>query len=106
MLFVFKDDKYGNSSYNDTIWAYLGPESLDFKKFYYTTDDPPSNSTTYHLAVYIEEEHIGDDCYLHINVINHYYEDVYIDGYSRLRLLQIGGSASGSTSGTTSFKLW
>jgi hypothetical protein len=83
-----------NGSYNDSIWAYIGPESLDFKSFYYTVDDPPINSTTYHLAVYIEEEHIGDSCYLHINIINHYYEDVYIDGNSKIRLLQIGGAAS------------
>ncbi len=91
---VIKDVAGGNGSFNDTIWAYLGPESLDFRKFYYTTDDPPTPSTTYHLAVYIQEEDIGDDCYLHINVINHYYEDVYIDGNSKIRLLQIGGSAS------------
>jgi hypothetical protein len=92
---VIEDDVgIGNGSYNDSIWAYLGPESLDFKKFYYTTDNPPDENTTYHLAVYIEEEHIGDDCYFHINIINHYYEDVYIDGNSKIRLLQIGGAAS------------
>jgi hypothetical protein len=93
-LAVIQSDIYGNGSFNDSIWAYLGPESLDFKKFYYTIDNPPTNSSTYHLAVYIEEEHIGNDCFLHINVINHYYEDVYIDGNSRIRLLQIGGAAS------------
>jgi hypothetical protein len=93
-LAVIKSDIYGNGSFNDSIWAYIGPESLDFKKFYYTIDNPPTGSSTYHLAVYIEEEHIGDDCFLHINVINHYYEDVYIDGNSRIRLLQIGGAAS------------
>jgi hypothetical protein len=73
-LAVIQPDIYGNDSFND--------------------DDPPTNSSTYHLAVYIEEEHIGNDCFLHINVINHYYEDVYIDGNSRIRLLQIGGAAS------------
>ena len=93
-LAVIQSDVYGNLSFNDTIWAYIGPESLDFKRFYYTIDDPPTNSTTYYLAVYIQEEHIGDECYLHINVINHYFEDVYIDGNSRIRLLQIGGAAS------------
>ncbi|UCE38063.1 MAG: type IV pilin N-terminal domain-containing protein [Thermoplasmata archaeon] len=93
-LAVIEDAAFGNGSFNDTIWAYLGPESLDFKKFYYTIDDPPTNSSTYHLAVYIQEEHIGDDCFLHVNIINHYYEDVYIDGNSKIRLLQIGGAAS------------
>jgi hypothetical protein len=94
-LSVIKDDTgSGNGSFNDSIWAYLGPESLDFKKFYYTTDDPPTNATEYHLAVYIQESHIGSDCYLHINIINHYDDDVYIDGNSKLRLLQIGGAAS------------
>jgi hypothetical protein len=94
-LSVIRDDTgQGNGSFNDSIWAYLGPESLDFKKFYYTTDDPPINTTEYHLAVYIQEDHIGTDCYLHINVINHYDHDVYIDGNSKLRLLQIGGAAS------------
>jgi hypothetical protein len=94
-LAVIEDETgSGNSSFNDSIWAYLGPESLDFQKFYYTTDNPVTNSTTYNLAVYVEKEHIGDDCYYHINIINHYYEDVYIDGNSRIRLLQIGGAAS------------
>jgi hypothetical protein len=94
-LVVIKDDVgLGNGSYNDSIWAYIGPESLDFKKFYYTTDDPPDENTSYHLGVYIEEEHIGNDCYFHINIINHYYEDVYIDGNSKIRLLQVGGAAS------------
>ncbi len=93
-LAVIQSDVYSNLSFNDTIWAYIGPESLDFKRFYYTIDDPPNNSTTYYLAVYIQEEHIGEDCYLHINVINHYFEDVYIDGNSKIRLLQIGGAAS------------
>jgi hypothetical protein len=91
---IIDDTGLGNDSFNDSIWAYLGPESLDFKKFYYTTDNPPTNSTQYHFAVYVEEEHIGDDCYFHINIINHYYEDVYIDGNSKIRLLQIGGAAS------------
>lgn len=93
-LAVIQDSAYGNGSFNDSIWAYIGPESLDFKKFYYTIDNPPNGSSTYHLAVYISENHIGDDCFLHLNVINHYYEDVYIDGNSRIRLLQIGGAAS------------
>jgi hypothetical protein len=93
-LAVIRSDIFVNDSFNDSIWAYIGPESLDFKKFYYTIDNPPTNSSTYHLAVYIEEDHVGDDCFLHINVINHYYEDVYIDGNSRIRLLQIGGAAS------------
>lgn len=93
-LAAIESDVQSNLSYNDTIWAYLGPASLEFKKFYYTIDAPPNSSTTYHLAVFIEEEHIGDDCYLHINIINHYYEDVYIDGSSKIRLLQIGGAAS------------
>ncbi len=118
-LAVFQNDEYGNYSFNDTIWAFLGPESLDFKKFYYTIDNPPTNSSTYHVAVYIQEGHIGDDCFLHINVINHYYEDVFIDGNSRLRLLQIGGAASnkdlvivqngtnfGETVGTTPDGTW
>ncbi|UCF08057.1 MAG: type IV pilin N-terminal domain-containing protein, partial [Thermoplasmata archaeon] len=93
-LSVIQDAQGGNGSYNDSIWAYLGPESLDFKHFYYTVDNPPDESSTYHIAVYIEEEHIGSDCYLHVNIINHYYEDVYIDGNSGIRLLQIGGAAS------------
>ncbi|UCG70549.1 MAG: type IV pilin N-terminal domain-containing protein [Thermoplasmata archaeon] len=93
-LAVIESDVQGNLSYNDTIWAYIGPASLEFKKFYYTVDDPPNSSTTYHLAVFIEEEHIGDDCFLHINIINHYYEYLYIDGNSKIRLLQIGGAAS------------
>jgi hypothetical protein len=91
---IVDDTGLGNDSFNDSIWAYLGPESLDFKKFYYTTSNPPTNSTEYHFAVFVKEEHIGDDCYFHINVINHYYEDVYIDGNSKVRLLQIGGAAS------------
>lgn len=92
---VIKDDLgQGNGSFNDSIWAYLGPESLDFKNFYYTADNPPTNTTDYHLAVYIRESHIGNDCYLHINVINHYYDDMYIDGNSKIRLLQIGGASS------------
>lgn len=93
-LSVIMDESGGNGSYNDTIWNFIGPESLDFRSFYYTTDNPPVDSTEYHLAVYIDEEHIGSDCYFHINIINHYYEDVYIDGNSRMRLLQIGGAAS------------
>jgi hypothetical protein len=48
----------------------------------------------YHLAVYIQESHIGDNCYLHVNIINHYDDDVYIDGNSKIRLLQIGGASS------------
>lgn len=93
-LSVITDSSSGNGSFNDTIWNYLGPESLDFKNFYYTIDNPPVNSSTYHLAVYVDEDHIGNDCYFHVNIINHYYEDVYIDGYSKIRLLQIGGAAS------------
>jgi hypothetical protein len=94
-LAVIVDDVgSGNGSFNDSIWAYLGPESLDFKKFYYTIDNPPNNSTQYHFAVFVDEEHIGKNCYFHINIINHYYEDVYIDGNSKIRLLQIGGAAS------------
>lgn len=93
-LAVIQSDVYGNQSFNDTIWAYIGPASLEFRKFYYTIDNPPTNSTNYYLAVYIQEEDIGDDCYLHINIINHYYEDMYIDGNSKIRLLQIGGAAS------------
>jgi hypothetical protein len=93
-LAVIESDIQSNLSYNDTIWAYIGPASLEFKKFYYTTYNPPNSSTEYHLAVFIEEEHIGDDCYLHINIINHYYEDLFIDGNSKIRLLQIGGAAS------------
>ncbi len=93
-LAAIQSDIFSNQSFNDTIWAYIGPASLEFKKFYYTIDNPPNNSTFYYLAVYIQEEHIGDDCYLHINIINHYYEDIYLDGNSRIRLLQIGGAAS------------
>jgi len=93
-LAVIQSDILSNQSFNDTIWAYIGPASLEFKKFYYTIDDPPNSSTTYYLAVYIQEVHIGNDCYLHINIINHYYEDMYIDGNSKIRLLQIGGAAS------------
>ena len=93
-LSVLSDSTGGNGTYNDTIWNYLGPESLDFKNFYYTIDNPPNGSSTYHLAVYVDEDHIGNDCYFHINIINHYYEDVYIDGNSRIRLLQIGGASS------------
>jgi hypothetical protein len=93
-LSVITDGTSGNGSYNDTIWNYLGPESLDFKHFYYTIDNPPTGSSTYHLAVYVDEDHIGNDCYFHVNIINHYYEDVYIDGNSKIRLLQIGGAAS------------
>jgi hypothetical protein len=93
-LSVISDSSAGNGSFNDTIWNYLGPESLDFKNFYYTIDNPPEGSSTYHLAVYVDEDHIGNDCYFHVNIINHYYEDVYIDGYSKIRLLQIGGAAS------------
>jgi hypothetical protein len=95
VLSVMKDDTGSdNGSFDDTIWAFIGPESLDFRKFYYTIDDPPTNATDYHLGVYIQEDHIGSDCYLHINVINHYDDDVYLDGNSKLRLLQIGGAAS------------
>lgn len=93
-LTVIQSDTFQNVSFNDSIWAFIGPESLDFKKFYYTVDDPPSGSSTYYLAVYIQKEHIGNDCFFHINVINHYYEDAYIDGNSKIRLLQIGGAAS------------
>jgi hypothetical protein len=93
-LAVIQSDIFSNQSFNDTIWAYIGPASLEFKKFYYTIDNPITDSTFYYLAVYIQEEHIGDDCYLHINIINHYYEDIYIDGNSKIRLLQIGGAAS------------
>lgn len=92
-LAIIENAGQGND-FNDSIWAYLGPESLDFRKFYYTIDNPPTEASTYYLAVNIEEDHIGNDCYLHINVINHYYEDVYIDGHSKIRLLQIGGAAS------------